>query len=305
MSLWVLISTSDSPPTSTLQHHDLHHHVTRREQVLAQPPLRECWQHYQHLLRQQKDALADNSDLDAFLYGVKQFPALKRVTITPAAHGHIFAPLYPTPMIHAFPKKINYSIPRGWLFPTPSRAPAIAYEWNEYPELRERYRGFRTTMRVLANVPNSVTKLVMNSTHLPTGINCTIFDEPCEEYDNPVAVLKTSSFRRLDIAMLIGGQVDSEVTQCRQSFLNGQLRRALGDFRLYTTVTVYPYDDDSGYPTLGHVIPLQNIVPVEKWPRLRHFELSRFLVSKSDFTSFLATLPRSVRSVELSMPNSS
>ncbi|KAJ5602855.1 hypothetical protein N7537_005811 [Penicillium hordei] len=71
-------------------------HVTRREQVLAQPPLREGWQHYQNLLRQQEDVLADNSDLDALLYGVKQFPALKRVTITPAAYGHLLAPLCPT-----------------------------------------------------------------------------------------------------------------------------------------------------------------------------------------------------------------
>lgn len=108
-------------------------HVTRREQVLAQPPLGECWQHYQHLRCQQKDALADNSDLHAFLYGIKQFPALKRVTITPAAHGYLFAPLYPTPMIRAFPKGFNYYIPWGWLFPKVSSAPAIAYEWNEYP----------------------------------------------------------------------------------------------------------------------------------------------------------------------------
>ncbi|KAJ5197148.1 hypothetical protein N7449_007627 [Penicillium cf. viridicatum] len=84
-------------------------------------------------------------------------------------------------------------------------------------------------MRVLANEPNSVTELVMNSTHLPTGINCTIFDEPCEEYDDFAAVLKTPGFRRLDIAMLIGGQVDSEIGRCRQSFLNGRLCRALGE----------------------------------------------------------------------------
>lgn len=208
-------------------------HVTRREQVLAQPPLRECWQYYQHLLRQQKDVLADNSDLDAFLYGVKQFPALKRVTITPAAHGYLFTPLYPTPMIRAFPKGFNYSIPWGWLFPTVSSAPAIAYEWNEYPELRERYRGFGTTMRVLASEPNSVTELVMNSTHLPTGINCTIFDESCEEYDNFVVVLKTPGFCCLDIAMLIGGQFDSEIRGSRRSFLNERMRRALGEAKGY------------------------------------------------------------------------
>ncbi|OGE48038.1 hypothetical protein PENARI_c033G03177 [Penicillium arizonense] len=63
----------------------------RLEQVFAQPPLRERWQHYRHLLRQQKDVLTDKSDLEAFLNGAKQFPALKRVTISPAAHGNLFA----------------------------------------------------------------------------------------------------------------------------------------------------------------------------------------------------------------------
>lgn len=245
-------------------------HVTCREQVLAQLPLGECWQHYQHLRCQQKDVLADNSDLHAFLYGIKQFPALKRVTITPAANGYLFAPLYPTPMIRAFPKGFNYYIPWGWLFPKVSSAPAIAYEWNEYPELGERYRGSRTTMRVLASEPNSVRELVMNSTHLPTGINCTIFDEPCEEYDDFATVLKTPGFCRLDIAMLVGGQFDSESRGSRRSFLNGRLRRALGEakdmenFRLHTTVTANRYDDGYRYPILDYLIPLQSVVPVEK-----------------------------------------
>lgn len=198
---------------------------------------------------------------------------------------YLFAPLYLTPMIRAFPKGFNYSIPWGWFFLTVLSGPVIVYEWNEYPELRERYRGFRTTMRVFANEPNSVTELIMNSTHLPTGINCTIFDEPYEEYDNFAAVLKTPGFRRLDIAILIGGQFDSEIRGSRRSLLNRRLRRALGeakdmeDFRLHTTVTTYCYDDDYRYPTLDCLIPLQSIVPVQKWMRLRHFELSRFLVS--------------------------
>jgi hypothetical protein len=40
---------------------------------------------------------------------------------------------------------------------------------------------------------------------------------------------------------------------------------------------------------------------VEKWPNLRHFELSGFLVSRDDIVSFLTTPPKSVRSTELSM----
>ncbi|KAJ5120587.1 uncharacterized protein N7515_009975 [Penicillium bovifimosum] len=89
--------------------------VARRYQAFDQPLLREHWQHYQQLLRQQKDVLASQSDLEAFAFGVKQLPALKRVTITPAAHGNLITPLYQTPMIRAFPENFNYPIPRGWL----------------------------------------------------------------------------------------------------------------------------------------------------------------------------------------------
>ncbi|KAJ5142712.1 uncharacterized protein N7515_001499 [Penicillium bovifimosum] len=254
-------------------------HIARRELVLAQPSLREAWQHYLQLLRQQKDVLADRSDLEAFAFGVKRFPTLKRITITPAAHGNLITPLYPTPMIRAFPKGFNYPIPRGWLYPRDHWAPATAYTWNQYPELRDRYRGFRTAIRVLANEPNSVSELVMTSSSIPTGINCTIFDEPCEEYDHFVTVLKKPGFRRLDIALLVNGERQEDLEACWRSLLNGHLA----------------YSDR--YPLL----PLQSIVPMEQWSKLRHFELSDFVISQDDCVSFLKTLPNSVRSIGLSL----
>ncbi|KAJ5471184.1 hypothetical protein N7530_008541 [Penicillium desertorum] len=220
-------------------------YIERREQVFAQPPLRERWQHYRYLLRLQKDVLADKSHLEAFLFGVKQFPTLKRVTITPTAHGNLFAPLYPTPMIRAFPKGFNYPIPR---------------------------------------------------------INYTIFDEPCEEYDYFATVLKNKGFRRLDIGLLVNGELKQDIEAYWRSLVNRRLRRALSEtkeieeFRLHTTFIEELYNDGE-YP----LIPLHSIVPVEKWSNLRHFELSGFVISQADCISFLNTLPKSVRSIELSM----
>ncbi|KAJ5130216.1 uncharacterized protein N7515_006255 [Penicillium bovifimosum] len=279
-------------------------HIARREQVRAQLSLGECWQHYLELLRQQKDVLAGQSDLEAFAFGVRQFPALKRVTITPAAHGTPITPLYPTPMIRVFPEGFNYPIPRGWLYDRDDTMPT-AYLWNHYPELRGRYRGFRAAMRVLANEPNSVSELVMTSNSVPTGINCTIFDNswvPPDAYSNFSTVLKKPGFRRLDIALLVSGQNEDDLESCWRSLLNGRLRRALGEakemeeFRLHTTFdrTLYAWFE---WP----LIPLQSIVPVEQWSKLRHFELSGFLISQDDCVSFLKTLPESVRSIELSM----
>ncbi|KAJ5181144.1 hypothetical protein N7491_000698 [Penicillium cf. griseofulvum] len=246
-------------------------HIARREQVLIQPTLSERWKYYQYLLVQQKDVLADNSDIHAFIYGIKQFPDLKRVIITPSAHSHLFTPLYPTPMIRAFPKGFNYPIPRGWL--NGPVQPPIAYHWKEYPKLRERYRGFIDVLRVLTNEPNSVSELVMSSNHLPTGLNCTIFDQPCEEYDNFATVLKNPGFRHLAITFLVGGESDDQLDACWRSFLNGRLRRALDE----------------------------SFIPVEKWPKLRCFELSCFLVTQSDVISFLRALPKSIRFIKLIM----
>ncbi|KAJ5135335.1 uncharacterized protein N7515_004613 [Penicillium bovifimosum] len=271
-------------------------HIARREQVLAQPWLGERWQYYQQLLRQQEDVLASQSDLEAFTFGIKQFPALKRVTITPSAHGHLISPLYQTPMIRAFPKGFNYPIPRGWLYARTVRWPAAAYSWNQYPELRDRYRGFRTAMRVLANEPNSVSELVMTSNGILTGINCRIFDEPCEEYDHFATVLKKPGFRRLDIALLAGGLYDEDLEACWRSLLGGRLRRALGEakdmeeFRLHTPFDEF-LNDNGGYPLL----PLRDIVPVEQWSKLRHLNSPALLSHRR------ITLPKSVRSIELSM----
>jgi hypothetical protein len=68
------------------------------------------------------------------------------------------------------------------------------------------------------------------------------------------------------------------------------------DFRLHTT-----YNENIHADGLYPLIPLNGIVPVEKWSNLRHFELSSFVISQDDCISFLNTLPKSIRSIELSM----
>ncbi|KAJ5582087.1 hypothetical protein N7535_000707 [Penicillium sp. DV-2018c] len=275
-------------------------YIARGEQALAQPSLREHWQHYQQLLRQQKDVFEDLGDVEAFEFGVKQFPALKRVTITPAAHGKFTNPLYPTPMIRAFPKGFNYPIPCGWLYRRRYDEPAYAYGWKEYPELRDRYRGFSTAMKVLASKPNSVSELVMTSNFMPTGINCRVFDEPCDEYNEFAAVLEKPGFRRLDITLLVGGLFMDDIEACWRSLSNGRLGQALGEakdmeeFRLHTTL-----HDDLLYD--APLIPLQSIAPVEQWSKLRHFELCNFAITDEDLVSFLKALPKTIRSIELSL----
>lgn len=63
---------------------------------------------------QHSDAMKLKRDEEALIYGLKQFPSLTRVTIPTVTHGHLYEPLYETPMIREFPDDYKYSIPRGW-----------------------------------------------------------------------------------------------------------------------------------------------------------------------------------------------
>ncbi|KAL7900938.1 hypothetical protein HDV63DRAFT_402331 [Trichoderma sp. SZMC 28014] len=88
-------------------------HVALARRVHAELPLEESWAFYQMLLRQQEDVIANGADADALRYGLQRFPALRKVTGTPATHGRLFTPLYEPPMIRAFPYGFNYPIPRA------------------------------------------------------------------------------------------------------------------------------------------------------------------------------------------------
>jgi hypothetical protein len=98
-------------------------------------------------------------------YGLKRFPALKRITLTPAAHGWLWAPVYETPMIRAFPKGFNYPIPRGW-----SEGPIPAKPWED-PEVKATYRGFGIITRALTEYPeHQISELVIDVNYLETGL---------------------------------------------------------------------------------------------------------------------------------------
>ncbi|KAF0634883.1 hypothetical protein FPSE5266_02399 [Fusarium pseudograminearum] len=72
--------------------------------------LKESWAHYQALVNDQIQVVSSNADIEAFNYGLRRFTSLKRVTITPSAHGKPRSPLYRTPMIRAFPAEFDYPL---------------------------------------------------------------------------------------------------------------------------------------------------------------------------------------------------
>ncbi|KAF4768585.1 hypothetical protein HAV15_002121 [Penicillium sp. str.  len=231
------------------------------KQDIAQP-LALCWQLYQKLLQQEKDVLFSNSDVDAFIYGVRRFPGLKRVTITSATHGWLYASLYQTPMIRSFPRGFNYPIPQGWPAWSDEQVQRQIHTWKEATDShKNQWRAFRNVTSILAQNKHCVSELVLDVNHLPAGLDC-----EQEHKDLP-------------------------------SFRSGDLKQALAEAKnmksLRFRTTIATQRDTTAF------IPLMTILPVKEWATLRSFELSGFQVKQSDSLNFLAALPKTVRSIEL------
>lgn len=279
-------------------------HLAREPQLGRMMTKQASWKHYQGLLQQQKDVLTSDADADALKLGLERFPALKRITVTPVAHGWLFEPLYQTPMIRDFPYGFNYLIPRGWLAAGDGDSPTEACPWCDNETEKDQWRGFRVVTRELAHHHHNVSELVINARQIRTGVNCHIFDAPCAEYHDLVSLLRRPGFARLELALLVGGQQYEDWS----SFRSGHLRRALAEaqdlrhFRL--TTDVEPNPDAAAIEISGsaieHFIPLRTVFPVDRWPHLQHFGLSGFLVVQSDVVALLMALPPTVRFVELS-----
>ncbi|KAL2788805.1 hypothetical protein BJX66DRAFT_326827 [Aspergillus keveii] len=253
---------------------------------MAELPPRVCWQYYQNILQQQEDVIILNKDAEALWYGLKRFPALKIITLTPAAHGWLWAPVYETPMIRAFPKGFNYPIPRG------------LDQWSQRdPEVRATYRGFGIITRALTKYPqHQISELVIDVNYLETGLNCRVFEESSAEYYNFGTILQRPGFRRLDLALYVGGEEHTGWRCYRSQLLYRALANAhdLEHFSLHTNVSPDAATDTASYsggdPRAGWV-PLRTIVPVVSWPSLRHFGLSGFHVDKDDLIGLLKLMP--------------
>ncbi|KAH7140069.1 hypothetical protein B0J13DRAFT_609188 [Dactylonectria estremocensis] len=258
--------------------------IAREKQLEAQLLYRASWNYYQKLIQQQDEVLASGADIDAFRYGLECFPSLTRITITLATYGFPFLPLHQTPMIRSFPYGFNYLIPRTW--PTIEHDEPEAHLWNnEGPsdeEIKNKWRGFRVITRILAQELHNISEFIVNVHCLNTGLNCHIFDQPNEEYNNFVKMLQRPGFRHLHLSLLVGGLEDQDWSSYRNGYLQLALAEAkdLEHMSLHTNVSRDPsgrrIDRLSG-GSIEHFIPLRSIFPIDKWPRLQRLGLSGFL----------------------------
>ncbi|KAJ5628054.1 hypothetical protein N7490_010282 [Penicillium lividum] len=276
-------------------------HMARQQQADAQMPLKDCWKYYSQALKDQQAVIESRDDEKAFIYGIERFPQLRRVTVTPAAHGRIFFPLYQTPTIRAFPYGFNYPIPRGWqtktwqgMVETVEGLVANPLPWLEAKEeYKELWRGARISLRVLSTIEDHiVSELCFDSKHLATGINYMIFAQPCEEFNYFTAIMKRPGFRHLHLSLMVGHDGIYDYAGFTSGCFSEAVSLAKELTHIHLTVAL-------GYSNWDPVVPLRDILPVQQWPNLYHLGLSNFKVNTSDLIDLLGSASSSLRSVEL------
>ncbi|OAA40142.1 Cyclin-like F-box [Beauveria brongniartii RCEF 3172] len=282
--------------------------VARQKQRAAQTPLVESFRYYMDLFSKQVRAMQEDDDVDALMEGIEAFPALERIIVTPATHGYLYTPLYYTPMIRSFPYGFNYAIPRGWptindplLDPiTPWVAGPGHTDCNVSTE-KARWRGLVLVIKTLAERIRKgqrvVPELVLDVHSLHTGVSPYMLTQDCEEYQNLALILQQTNFRRLDLPILICAFPSDSFGMLRNGKLKSLLAQArhLEHFRLRGNGQVH-----SAVSQTKPFFPLRSLLPVDAWPHLRHFGLSKFVVRVSDLIAALGALPQTLRTVELS-----
>ncbi|KFX85838.1 hypothetical protein V490_09380 [Pseudogymnoascus sp. VKM F-3557] len=271
--------------------------VARVKEAYEQMPMEASWAHYQELVKQQQNVLDSNAHIIALEKHIGSFLALQRITITPAAHGWIYNPLYETPMIRAFPYGFNHRIPRSWPL-----SENITPECEEWEEDGCDWQGFRTVTRVLAEGRDfgRVVDLRIDVHELKAGLNSRAFEKENRTLSNFEAVLSRPGFAHLQLDLMVDPHY-------RQSdvFRSGLLKRALArascgqglkSLSLRTNIDMYMTIDECDW-----YVPLTAIFTPTSYSRLHHFGLARFYVEQDDLLALLASMPKTLRSVELSM----
>lgn len=272
----------------------------------------ESYGYFLKVVARNDQVIAAEDDLKAFRHALVRFTNLKRVTVTPVAHGIPLRPLYETPMIRDLPYGFIYPIPRSWPHrEDPTGASYVPLPWDEEEvenlRAKQKWRGLRLVLEALAHQPHRITEFIAEVNNLPTGLPCRMFDHRRDnpDYDNFVSLLERPGFSRLDLALDVGDQDYDEWPFFRSGLLRDALSKAK-DIRHFSLSTGMSFPHTTHEPRkhpshgLEHFFPLKSLIPVEQWQHLHHFGLSGFIVKRQDLLDFLSIMP-ALRSVELSL----
>ncbi|VUC29219.1 unnamed protein product [Clonostachys rosea] len=268
----------------------------------------DSYAYYKELVRGQAELRQSGRHVDALRIGVRRFPALQRITVTPDANGGVHNPRYPSPMVREFPHGFIYPFPQRWTLDGPSgivNSHELSEPWHRLAESeKDMWEGVRAVFKLLAEASHGeckVSELVLDAGILPTGISHRIFEEPCDELRDLTTLISRPGFRRLDLAVAIEDQAH-QAALFRSELFRQALSGAkdLEHFRLQaSSVWLQTIGVQTSLIPDNHISSLIHVFPVDYWPRLCHFGLSGMCVRSQDLITLLGAMPRTLRSVEL------
>ncbi|KAG5748014.1 hypothetical protein H9Q70_009320 [Fusarium xylarioides] len=266
--------------------------VSKQHQLDNAMSYQESFEYYNLLESQQRAIIESKTDEDIFRYTLRQLPNLKRVVVTPAAHGYLLEPLYKTPMIRSFPYGFIYPVPQGWPTPLPGHGWAFAMPWvgdDAVEEDKSLYHGFQVVTKVLAEEKHNVKELMLDAHQLNTGINHFALNRGTEEYNNLFDIITRPGFQKLQLSLLVGFYLGEDYDIYDKGYLHDALYRAT-DMRHFSFHTDFATNRSSWIIDMYNYTSLFGV----------HFGLSNVLVAQTDLITFLSKLPSTVQTVELS-----
>ncbi|KAF5981854.1 hypothetical protein FCOIX_3993 [Fusarium coicis] len=276
--------------------------VSKQHQLDNAMSYQDSFKYYTLLEHQPRAMIEPGTDEDMFRYTLRRLPNLKRVVVTPAAHGYLFEPLYKTPMIRSFPYGFIYHVPREWPTPLPRNEWAFAMPWfgdDAVEEDKSLYHGFQVITKVLAEENHNVTGLVLDDHQINTGISHFALNRGTEEYNNFCDIIKRPGFQKLQLSLLVGFYLAEDYDIYDKGYLHDALYEAT-DIRHFSFHTDFATNRQSWTIDMYNYTSLFEVFPIERWHQLTHFGLSNVLVEQSDLINFLSKLPPTVKTVELS-----
>lgn len=267
-------------------------HIRKAQRAGDKISVEKAIQFWLTLEKEQMQNILIGADAEAFRYALRNLPALRTITVTPATHGFPFLPLYETPLIRSIPYGMNYPLPRGW----PTRCggqPVRATEaWEEDKAI---WRGFNMVTKILTEEKqhHNVSEFLIDAHYLHTGLSCRIFEQKCEEYDNFRTVLQQPDFKKLQLSLLVAGH--EKINMRWPAFRTNLLRDAIAEasqLEYFSMETDWDMDRIVQPPTLA------TFLPIEGWAGLKHFRLWNFPLRSADLISTLSQLT-GLQSLEL------
>ncbi|ETS77093.1 hypothetical protein PFICI_10967 [Pestalotiopsis fici W106-1] len=196
-------------------------------------------------------------------------------------------------MVRAFPYGFVYPVPIAWPAQDDFELPSWVKPWDDTQ--RQIWRGVCIVLRELAKQEHNVVEFLIQPNGHKTGVNCRMFDQPCQEYDFFKALLGRPGFRHLELSVLADEEDDDW-----SALQNGRLYEALSEAMDLEHLDFWFQIDADQEIDLERIPKLRSMLPFHSWPKLQHFGLSRAIVRHEDLVSILQTLPSTIRSVELS-----